>query len=152
VILRRTLATFFSDALQAVIWGLTAQCIGASNLPSNVSQYWVWIKTWLPGGGMFHSFGLAAICWVVWKTRNSACFENKRIKHPADILCQACAYINFWTGLYKPEFQEQLAAGINVILTAAYKVLASQRRTKSRLLQIEEAGVEDKDEDEDPDA
>jgi hypothetical protein len=38
-----------------------------------------------------------------------------------------------------------------VILTTAYKVLASQRKTKLRLLQIEEAGAEDKDE-EDPDA
>jgi hypothetical protein len=61
----------FSNGLQVVIRGLIAQCIGATNVPSNVYQYWEWIKTWLPGGGMFHSFGLAAICWAVWKSGNS---------------------------------------------------------------------------------
>jgi hypothetical protein len=54
--------------------------------------------------------------------------------------------MNFWTGLYKPEFQEQLVAGINVILTTTYIVLANQRRIKPRMLQIEEAGAEDNDE------
>jgi hypothetical protein len=37
-------------------------------------------------------FGIAAVCWAIWKTRNKACFENKMIKHPAEVLCYACAF------------------------------------------------------------
>jgi hypothetical protein len=45
--------------------GIFAQCFGANNIPSNVRQYWVQVKIWLPGGGLIHTFGLATICWAI---------------------------------------------------------------------------------------
>jgi hypothetical protein len=41
------------------------------------------------------------------------------MKHPVEFLCHAYAYMKFWSGLYKTDFQEQLAAGVDVILAAA---------------------------------
>jgi hypothetical protein len=57
--------------------------------------------------------------------------------------------MKFWIGLYKSVFQEQLVAGIDVILSAAYKVLANQKTSKPRLLQIEGASSNKENEEDD---
>jgi hypothetical protein len=49
-------------------------------------QYWVWIKSALPGDEQVYMLGVAAICWAIWKARNKTCFEKKRIKNPAEII------------------------------------------------------------------
>jgi hypothetical protein len=53
---------------------------------------------------MFHTFDFAVVCWSIWKTRNSACIENKRINYSVEILCRACAYMKFFTCLHKTSF------------------------------------------------
>lgn len=40
-------------------------------------------------------WGIAPICWAIWKNRNKACFEKKAIKNPLEIMCHACALMNF---------------------------------------------------------
>jgi hypothetical protein len=71
-------------------------------------------------------FGLPAICWSIWKTRNKACFEKIMLKNPIEILCFACTNMKYWAGLFKIDFQEQLAAEISAILSAAYRVMGNQ--------------------------
>jgi hypothetical protein len=90
-------------------------------------------------------FGLAAICWSIWKSRNKACFEKIMIKNPIEILCMACANMKHWAGLFKREFQEQLAAGMSAILAAEYKAMAAQNKATPITLQIEDIS---RDEDE----
>jgi hypothetical protein len=90
-------------------------------------------------------FGLAAVCWSIWKIRNKACFEKIMIKNPIDILCLACANMKYLVRLFKTEFQEQLAAGMSAILSAAYRAMAIQNKTTSITLQIEDVS---RDEDE----
>lgn len=47
----------------------------------------------------FHSLGIAAICWAIWKTRNCICFEGKKIHDAVSILCHACALIKYLAAL-----------------------------------------------------
>lgn len=95
---------FFQCPTARVVWGIVAKCIGVGNIPVNINQYWRWIETHLPNGKQIYSFGLAAICWAIWKTRNKACFEHKLINHPAEIVCYACSLMTYWTGLHKADF------------------------------------------------
>jgi hypothetical protein len=58
--------------------------------------------------------------------------------------------MKFWTGIYKSDFHKQLAAGVGVILAAAHRVLATQKKNNpdGSVPQIEGAGggVEENDE------
>lgn len=93
-----------------------------------MSQYWRWIKLYMPNGKQAHGLGLAAICWAIWKARSKAYFEKKLIKHPAEILCHACSFMNFWTGLIKTDFQAQVTDVVKVLLAMARRILAAQHR------------------------
>jgi hypothetical protein len=122
-------------------------CIGANNTPGNLQQYKTWIQTLLPGGQMVHIFGLAAICWAIWKSRNKACFDGKLIKNPTEILTHACAFMNYWAGLYASDFQEKLMDGVKVLLLCTHRVLAHQARPTA-VLQLP-APPEDTEDEED---
>lgn len=139
---------FFQCPTARVVWGITAQCLGASTIPCNIRQYWNWIAKYLPNGNNVYTFGLAAICWATWKARNVACFENKLIKHPAEIICHACSLMFYWTGLYKPEFQIQIAEGVKVLLSMACRILANQPRAAPQPRALLPAPEADEDEEE----
>lgn len=116
---------FFQCPITRVVWGIIASCIGAANIPNNIQQFWNWITNHIPNYKHIHTFGLAVVCWAVWKARNKACFEKKMIKHPAEILCHACSFMSFWSGLYMPDFQTQLTEGVKVLLASACRILAT---------------------------
>lgn len=54
--------------------------------------------------------------------------KKKLIKHPAEILCHACSFMNFWTGLIKTDFQAQVTDAVKVLLAMARRILAAQHR------------------------
>ena len=124
--------------------------MGANNNPKSLTQFKRWINKLLPGGGTIHTFGLAAICWATWKRRKRACFDNKMITNPVEILIQACAFMTYWTGLYNAEFQEKLLDGVKVLLSCAHRVLA-QQGTKTSLLQLPAPSGDNEDDDGDED-
>jgi hypothetical protein len=68
---------------------------------------------WLPLGKISFFWGIAAICWVIWKSRNKVCFENKQIKNPLEIICYSCALMKYWTGLFAEMDKEDLIEGVN---------------------------------------
>jgi hypothetical protein len=70
----------FSYPIAKAVWGVVAICFGQNTGPSSYEQ----------SGG-----GLAAICWPIWKDRNSACFEKKNIKNPVDIIFSACSFMRY---------------------------------------------------------
>jgi hypothetical protein len=72
-------------------WGIIALWLGTDLIPNSCDQYWEWAKKHSPGSTLEHTFGLAAVCWAIWKARNRACFEKKYVKHPAEIIIHACA-------------------------------------------------------------
>lgn len=137
---------FFQCPIAHAVWGITAICLGANNTPNNIRQFWSWIALALPNGQSVHTFGLAAICWAIWKTRNNACFEGKLIKHPAEIICYACSFMNYWTGLYKTDFQAQITDGVKVLLAMACRILVSQPRASPTIPRILPA-IEDEEEE-----
>jgi hypothetical protein len=64
----------FQCSMAKAIWAIVAHCIGASNIPGSFNQSWTWYKKWLPFDEKNYAIGIAAICWAIWKTRNSVCF------------------------------------------------------------------------------
>ncbi|KAG2573136.1 hypothetical protein PVAP13_7KG230255, partial [Panicum virgatum] len=97
-------------------------CLGADNTPRDMDQYKNWLNFWLPSGAS--------------KSRIRACFDNKIIRSPAEIMIHVCALMVFWGGLYTPELQDQLAVGVKFILSCVHRVLAQQTRPAPlRLLQ-----------------
>jgi hypothetical protein len=79
----------------------------------------MWLNRNLFDGKEIGIVGAAAICWVLWKARNKACFENIVINSPMEIVCHACALIMKWAGLSKRELQYLLHDGAKLLLKAA---------------------------------
>ena len=125
---------FFLCPIAKVLWGLIGLCIGASNIPGDLTQYKQWISHWLPGGQQGYTFCVAAICWAIWKKRNSACFENKRLKNPAEILSYACALMSYWAGLYGVEMQGKIVEGVKLLLSCASRMMVQQQHPNPPLL------------------
>jgi len=66
--------------------------------------------------------------------KGAACFENKGLKNPAEILSYACALMIYWAGLYGAEMQGKIVDGVKLLLSCASRVLAQQQRTNPPLL------------------
>ena len=84
---------FFDCPIARYIWSLVAHVVGAVCRPNSFEQFWFWTNTYLSNHKHFHSVGLAAICWAIWRARNLSCFEQKRIKSPIEIVCMASYFI-----------------------------------------------------------
>jgi len=82
----------------------------------------------LPGGHVVHTFCVAAICWAIWKKRNEACFENKQLRNPIDILIYVCALMSYWAGLHGSDMQNKTMDGVKLLLSCANRVLVQQQR------------------------
>lgn len=135
---------FFQCPVARVVWSVIAKCFGAHNIPSNLDQCWNWCEIWLPFGKKYHAWGIAAICWAIWKSRNRACFDKKIIKSPLEILCHASSPMIYWAGLYDEMEREQLVEGANLMLKVAKEVLGKQTAH-----QVDRLLLQDTQEDED---
>jgi len=49
---------------------------------------------------------------------------KKMIKNSAEIILHACAFMNYWVGLYNAELQGMLEDGVKVLLSYAYRALS----------------------------
>ena len=131
----------FQCSIAKAVWAIVAKCIGANNVPKSFGQCWLWCEKWLPYGKQFHTVGIAAIRWAIWKTRNKACFDGKMLKNPASIICCVCALMGYWAGLFPEMDKEALKAGVNTMLQIAAKLLGKKMHNDGRLL------LEDKPDD-----
>jgi hypothetical protein len=86
---------FFQCPTAKYVWSLLAYSLGSVCGPSNIDQYWLWVQGILPPAPNMHTVGLAAVCWAIWHTRNSVCFENKRVKSPTEIVCLICSFLAY---------------------------------------------------------
>ena len=96
---------FFECPTAKFVWSLIAYALGANCRPSIFYQYWVWIKNSLPNGKSMYAVGLVAICWAIWRVRNTVCFEKKRVKSPSEIVCMMCSFFTYWAGLQQVEME-----------------------------------------------
>jgi len=124
----------FQCSTAKVIWSTIAICFGATNVPKTLEQCWVWCESWIPTGKKFHTTGIAAICWVIWKARNKICFENKVILNPISIICHACALMSYWAGLYEGMDKEAREDGVTTMLRIATDLLNKRSRKEGCLL------------------
>jgi len=81
--------------------------------------YWVWIRNILPQGSQMHAVGLSAVCWAIWRIRNTICFDNKRIKSPIEIVCMMCSFLTYWAGMLKEGLKQQVIQGADAVKMAA---------------------------------
>jgi hypothetical protein len=63
--------------------------------------------------------GIAAICWAIWKTRNSSCFERKFLKNPADLIFLATSFMKYWAGAHFDTEAAQLQHGASALINLA---------------------------------
>ncbi|PNT75968.1 hypothetical protein BRADI_1g42472v3 [Brachypodium distachyon] len=45
--------------------------------------------------------GVAAILWIIWKTRNNACFRNVWPSDPSSVIYNICSIVDDWAILQK---------------------------------------------------
>jgi hypothetical protein len=88
-------------------------------------------------------FGFTAICWDTWICRNKACFKNRIIKNPCEILFSACAFMCYLAGLY-PEAQKLIKAGVEVMMQMTLKLLGKEEAGHSQQA-LQGADTEDED-------
>lgn len=132
---------FFQCSMAKAVWAITAKSLGALNVPRSIDHCWSWCELWLPHGKQFHTVGIAAKYWAIWKARNGICFEGKKRCDPVSILCHACALIKYWAGLYGEGDKDLLVAGVETMLKIAIQLLGKKTRTDDNLR------IEDCDED-----
>lgn len=46
---------------------------------------------------------ISVICWSIWRTRNSICFENKNISTIRNMILLTCSLLNYWVGNKRPK-------------------------------------------------
>jgi len=88
-------------------------------------------------------WGVATICWAIWKGRNKACFNEVVIKNPIEILCHAGALMRFWTGLYAEVDKEMLINGVNTMLREATRLLLPKSRVEDRMKRLKSGDDDD---------
>ena len=71
--------------------------------------------------------GLAAVCRATWKRRKEACFDNKMLRNPTEIMIYACALMSFWAGLYDAEMHGKILEGVKILLSCVQWVTTQQR-------------------------
>lgn len=118
---------FFTCSVAKVIWACIAQSIGATDIPDCLKNCWLWLEKRLPHNRKFHVWGVAAICWAIWKARNKACFEKKLIKNPAKIICHARALMKFWAGLFAADDKKILEEGVDAMIKIALNILSNKK-------------------------
>jgi hypothetical protein len=63
--------------------------------------------------------GIAAICWAIWKTRNSSCFERKFLKNHVDLIFLATSFMKYWAGAHFDTEAAQLQHGASALINLA---------------------------------
>jgi hypothetical protein len=134
---------FFSYSVARVVWACVAKCLGANDIPNDIKHCWLWLDMWLPQGKKVYAWGVAAICWAIWKARNKACFDKKLIKSPVDIICHAGALMKFWTRLFAEMDRATLEEGIDTMVKIAVGLLTSKRSRPSQTSDDQMTGDDD---------
>jgi hypothetical protein len=130
----------------SIVWGVLAIYFNQRVRPSSYEEFWLWIKRALPGGDDVYMLGFAAVCWAIWSTPNSICFEKKEFKNPCEIIFLACLFIRYWSGLYTGVRQELIEKGIQTMIRVAMKILEKASTSAPRLLlTASEAADEEQD-------
>ena len=84
---------FFTCPVARVTWRTIGCVLGTDLCPNNIWQFFSWCYVFLPDGARFYTFGLAAVCWAIWNSRNQVTFEHKQLKTPFNVVY---SHVAFW--------------------------------------------------------
>lgn len=100
----------FQYSLDRLVWRIVICALGLFRSPCGVEDLLdSWLTQFPPGQRKLALYGSAAVCWTIWKTRNDACFNNKKIpNNPADVVYSLCALVNGWAILQKNQGRGKL--------------------------------------------
>jgi hypothetical protein len=110
---------FFECAATKFVWSTIAMSIGASDRPGNFSQFFWWFPRLVPASRNVQIARLAAICWAIWKLKNRACFENKLIKSPTELVSFAIVFMNYRVCFHNSHDTENIRTGAASLLQLA---------------------------------
>jgi hypothetical protein len=110
---------FFGCSAAKFVWSAVATTVKSPTRPGSFSQFFWWFPQFASVSRNTQIAGLAAICWAIWKTRNKACFEQKMISSPFDLISYAAVFMNYWAGLHGEQDASDLRAGADGLLRLA---------------------------------
>lgn len=95
---------FLHCSLARFVWNVLKCAFDLPVLPNSVEELWL---TWLPAfsgnSKKLVMVGVAGLLWVLWNTRNRACFSNVRITSPFGVIKLLCYWLNLWSILQTKE-------------------------------------------------
>jgi hypothetical protein len=110
---------FFSCPAAQYIWSLVGMTVGAPTRPGSFAQFFWWMPQFSNANRNVQIAGIAAICWAIWKTRNSSCFEKKTLKNPVDLIFLATSFMKYWAGAHSDTEAAQLQQGAAALINLA---------------------------------
>lgn len=119
---------FFDCPLARLIWSII--CCAFEFKPASSSSHL--FGDWLDAFGAklkpLVITGVAAMIWAIWKTRNKACFDKKKLPNdPTDIIFLLCHWMDSWAILHKAEAdQRKLQLGAQLIRQITSDVFCSK--------------------------
>ena len=74
-------------------------------------------------------------------------FKGKVLKNPLEIICHACAFMVYWSGLFAELDRDQLVEAANTMLRVAKEILAAQTTRQVNQLLLEDGERSNQDDD-----
>ena len=108
---------FFTCPVARVAWRTIGCVLGTDLCPNNIWQFFSRCYVFLPD--RFYTFGLAAVCWAIWNSRNQVTFEHKQLKTPFNVVYSACGFLIYWAGLMTGADREAMERGAKMLKTNA---------------------------------
>jgi hypothetical protein len=85
-------------------------------IPKNPSEMFShWLHLFNKRDRNLLTVGCSAVLWTLWKIRNEACFEDKRVVNMLDIFILCCFWMNSWILLQKKSARRMLEERSNHI-------------------------------------
>lgn len=137
----------FCDALETIdhlsfdciaakyVWGVVSLVIGARSRPRCFTQCVWWMPRQLIVNRIVQIVDLVVICWAIWKMRNKVCFQKKSIQSIAEIICYACSFLKYWTGLKSDDDKRDTPTSLGVLQLEALRHHVAQIRVDHRRLE-----------------
>lgn len=70
--------------------------------------------------------GGSIICWTIWKTKNSACFDRKFPDDPSAVIFKLCSLLKSWNILQKTEDRNAIEEGVLKIKEVSREVFSTR--------------------------
>jgi hypothetical protein len=90
----------------------------------DLTLFQVWLKKLKKEDRNMALMGIAAFLWTIWKFRNAACFENKKLTDPFVLIRMVGMFLNDWTILQRNlGKQEELKWAVKLVEKVASEIL-----------------------------